>query len=170
MRRLSLGHGKVVWRRSRVQGRAVIVAFASIGTEGSKRRAIGCRRTGNKRLLGISVERIWFGICASSSGSSRILAIVIVFAAHFGVFSNAPLPGLATDEGAAHGASDDATRDENDGCGQHNPPAPAQMGDEEQDIYKEGEKGDEQGRQEEDQQGQEVAGGMRRGMEVRGGG
>lgn len=56
----------------------------------------------------------------------------------------------------------------NNGGHQHNPTAPAQMWDEQQDIDQESQQSNQQGWQKQNQQGQQVAGRMRRAMEMSG--
>ena len=142
---------------------AVVVAGAEGGDGGAT--AEGARGAVDNGLLGLDGNG--GGVEGGGGGG---LAIVVVLAAHLGVLGNATLAGLATDEGAAHGAGDDAAGDEQDGGGEDDPPAPAEVRDEEEDVDEEGEQADEQGGQEENQQAEEVAGRMRRGVEVGGGG
>lgn len=141
--RTAVGHGKVVWLlHSRVERRAIIITPTRIGTEGRKRRAIGGRRT-DKRLLCIGVHGLRFGIIQGDR--SCVLAIVIVLATHLSVLRDAPLPCLATDQGATHGASHDTTRDEDNGGSQHNPATPSKMWDKEEDIHQKRKQSDKQG-------------------------
>lgn len=59
--------------------------------------------------------------------------------------------GLATGQGAPHGACDDATDGEDDGRRQHDPAAPLHVRHKEEKINQEGEKAEEEGWQDEDQ-------------------
>ena len=83
-------------------------------------------------------------------GRRGVLAVVVVLAAHLGVLGDALLARLAADDGAAHGAGQHAADDDQDGGGQHDPAAPAHVGDEEQDVDEEGEQRDQEGGQHED--------------------
>lgn len=50
-------------------------------------------------------------------GSCRLLAVVVILAAHFGILSNALLPRLPAHDGPPHGARDQAAQGNQDGCG-----------------------------------------------------
>lgn len=66
-----------------------------------------------------------------------MLSIVVVLTTHFRILSDAPLPGLATDQGATHSTGQHATCHEDDGGGKDDPPTPSQMRYEQQDVNQE---------------------------------
>jgi hypothetical protein len=96
------------------------------------------------------------------------LAIVEVLPIHLGVLCNASLAGLAADEGSAHGTGDDATGGNQDGGGQDQIGTPGHVGDEQEDVDEEWQQGENEGQDAEDEDAEQVAGGVGGGVEVSG--
>jgi len=71
------------------------------------------------------------------------LAVVVIFAAHLCVRSNALLPGLPANDGPPHGARDQKAQGYQDGSGKNKVGAPGDMGHKKEDIDKKAEEGHE---------------------------
>lgn len=124
------------------------------------------RAVGSGELRGLAL--LQHGRVGHHAGLSQV--VVVILPAHFRIFLDPLLPGFPGDEGAAHGAREDAAGNDEDDSGEHDPAAPLHVGDEEQDVDEEGEQSNDHGGDGEDQQAEQEARGAGGRVEVRGDG